>query len=85
VPEIEELVRKMRANPRGMRFADVCRVCDHYFGRARQQGSSHRIYKTPWQGDPRVNIQTDKGMAKAYQIRQVLRAVERISCENNGE
>jgi len=31
---------------------------------------------TPWQGDPRVNIQNDKGMAKPYQVRQVLTPAE---------
>jgi hypothetical protein len=35
-----------------------------------------------WQGDPRVNIQNDKGMAKVYQVRQVLKAVERLESEN---
>jgi hypothetical protein len=33
-------------------------------------------------GDPRVNIQSDKGMAKAYQVRQVLRAIERLEEED---
>ena len=47
-----------------------------------QSGSSHRIYKTPWEGDPRVNIQNAKGMAKAYQVRQVLKAIERLKREN---
>ena len=28
--------------------------------------------------DPRVNIQNDNGMAKAYQVRQVLRAIEKL-------
>ncbi|NCW99648.1 MAG: toxin HicA, partial [Betaproteobacteria bacterium] len=28
--------------------------------------------------DPRVNIQNDKGKAKAYQVRQVLLAIERL-------
>ncbi|NBR98002.1 MAG: toxin HicA [Betaproteobacteria bacterium] len=58
------------------------RVCEHFFGRPRQNGSSHAIYKTSWPGDPRVNIQNDKGMAKAYQVRQVLRAIERLSTES---
>jgi len=40
--------------------------------------SSHAIYKTPWPGNPRVNIQNEKGKAKAYQVRQVLLAVERL-------
>jgi hypothetical protein len=58
-------------------------VCDHFFGEARQKGSNHRNYKTPWQGDPRVNIQDDRGKAKAYQVRQVLKAIERLEAESN--
>ncbi|HEY5864095.1 MAG TPA: toxin HicA [Candidatus Tectomicrobia bacterium] len=71
----------MRRHPHGIRFRDLCRVCDFFFGKARQGGSSHRLYKTPWQGDPRVNIQNDKGMAKPYQARQVLRAIDRLEAE----
>jgi len=69
--------------PRNVRFADLCRVCDFYFGRARQQGTSHRVYRTPWPGDPRVNIQNDRGKAKAYQVRQVLRAIDRLLGERH--
>lgn len=69
----------MRRNPKGVSFNDLCKVCDHFFDEARQTSGSHRIYKTPWQGDPRVNIQNDKGMAKAYQVRQVLKAIERLT------
>ena len=68
----------MRLNPKGIRFADLCKVCDHYFGEPRQSGSSHRIYRTPWQGDPRVNIQNSKGKVKAYQVRQALKAIDRL-------
>ena len=75
---IEKILENMRQNPKGIRFNDLCKVCDLYFGEARQSGSSHRIYKTPWQGDPRVNIQNQKGKAKAYQVKQVLKAVDRI-------
>jgi len=68
----------MRQNPKGVSFNDLCIVCDHYFGVARQTGTRHRVYKTPWQGDPRINIQNDKGMAKVYQVKQVLKAIERL-------
>lgn len=37
----------------------------------------------PWQGDPRVNIQDDHGMAKAYQVRQVVAAIERLEGEES--
>ncbi len=50
-----------------------------HFGLPRQSGSSHAIYRTPWQGDPRINIQNDKGKAKAYQVRQVLLALDKLS------
>jgi len=78
---IVELLTKMKRNPRNVRFRDLCKVCDHYFGEPRQKGTSHRIYKTPWRGDPRINIQNDKGKAKTYQIKQVLLAIERLEID----
>jgi hypothetical protein len=76
--KVDEIVVEMRRNPKGIRFQDLCKVCDSYIGEARQKHSSHRIYRTPWAGDPRVNIQNDKGLAKAYQVKQVLKAIERL-------
>jgi hypothetical protein len=76
--KIEDILLQMRRNPKGIRYSDLCRVCDFYFGSARQTSSSHRIYKTPWQGDPRINIQNHKGKAKAYQVKQVLMAIEKL-------
>ena len=79
---IEEILTEMRRNPKGIRFRDACTVCDFFFGKARQESSSHRVYQTPWQGDPRVNLQNHKGMAKAYQVKQVLRAIERLEAQH---
>ena len=79
------LIEKMRENPSGVRYADLCKVCDHYFGQARQTSGSHRVYKTPWIGDPRVNVQNSKGYAKAYQVKQVLKAIERLEIEHGTE
>jgi len=75
---IADILDQMKRNPTGVRFNDLCKVCDYYFGEPRQRGGSHRIYKTPWPGDPRVNIQDDQGKAKPYQVRQVLKAIERL-------
>lgn len=47
-------------------------------GKVPQAKGSHCIYKTPWPGDPRVNIQNNKGKAKSYQVRQVLLAIEKL-------
>ena len=79
---IQDILTQMRQNPKNISFNDICKVCDSYFGKARQSGSSHRVYKTPWQGDPRVNIQNAKGKAKPYQVKQVLQAIDRLEVTN---
>jgi hypothetical protein len=83
--KVEEIVANMRRNPKGIRFRDLCNVCDFYFGDARQKGSSHRIYKTPWSGDPRVNVQNASGMARAYQVRHVLKAIDRLETYSDAQ
>ena len=75
---VQATVARMRRNPTGIRFAELCRVCDRRFGPPRQRSGSHRVYRTPWAGDPRVNIQNDRGRAKAHQVRQVLAAADRL-------
>ena len=80
----EKVLAAMRNNPSGVSYTDLYNICVHYFGPARQQGGSHAVFRTPWQGDPRVNIQNDKGKAKPYQVRQVLAAIDRLD-ENRGE
>ena len=81
----EDLLQELKRNPKAVRFKDLCKVCDYYFGMARQSGSSHRVYKTPWPGNPRVNIQNDRGYAKLYQVRQVIAAIERLLELSNAE
>ena len=79
---VEDTLVQMRRNPTGIRFDELCKICNYFFGEPRQTRSSHRVYKTPWQGDPRVNVQNAKGMAKPYQVRQVLRAIDRLEAES---
>ncbi len=71
----------MRQEPKNVRFADLLKVCEQFFGKPRQAGGSHVIFKTPWPGDPRVNLQNDKGKAKVYQVRQVLLAIDKLQGE----
>lgn len=75
---MDKALEKVRRNPRNVRFTDLVKICDRYFGKPRQQGTSHLLYKTPWQGEPLVNIQNLDGMAKPYQVRQVLKAIEKL-------
>ena len=75
---IEKLLARMRQSPTGTRYSDAVKVAEHCFGAPRQKGSSHVIFKMPWAGDPRVNLQNHHGKAKAYQVRQLLNAIDRL-------
>ena len=78
---IDKILRQMQEEPSNVRFADLQRVCETFFGKPRQSGSSHVIFKTTWPGNPRVNIQNDKDRAKAYKVKQVLLAIERLGAK----
>lgn len=74
----KKIIDQMRQEPANVRFSDLMNICEEYFGKPRSSGSSHTIFKTPWQGDPRINIQNDGGKAKAYQVKQVLLALDKL-------
>lgn len=78
MPGVAKILASMRANPRNIAYADLFRVCEEFFGAARSSGGSHAVFKTPWPGDPRVTIQNDHGKPKAYQVRQVLKAIDKL-------
>jgi hypothetical protein len=71
-------------NPKNVKFSDLLQICRKYFGEPRITGS-HHIFKTPWKGDPRINIQKDGNMAKPYQVRMVVKALEKLEEENGKE
>lgn len=78
-----KILDQMRREPANVRFSDLKKVCGEFFGKPRQTGTSHAIFRTPWAGDPRINIQDDKGKAKAYQVRQVLLAIDKLEGMRN--
>ena len=77
ISHVDKALARIRRNPRNVRFDDLRKVCDHYFGQPRARGS-HLFYKTPWQGEPLVNIQSVRGMAKPFQVRQVIKAIDNL-------
>lgn len=81
----DKLLREMRENPQNVRFSELAKVCELYFGPPRNKGTSLVVFKTPWQGDPRVNIQKGKGgKVKAYQVRKVLAAIDKLEGKLDG-
>lgn len=68
---------KRLENVTDMRFDDLMAIAIAHFGKPRNSGTSHYVFKTPWPGKPWVNLQRDGKNAKRYQIKQVLSALKR--------
>jgi hypothetical protein len=75
---IEKLTKELESSEKNVHFSRLLTICENVFGEYRTSGS-HHIFKTPWQGDPRINLQKLKGnLAKPYQVRQVLRCLRKL-------
>jgi hypothetical protein len=78
---IEKLLDRARNFPSGITFDELCRLADNNGFIFRRQAGSHKIYKHP-QG-AMMNFQPDKnGMAKTYQVKQLL---DFIDCQKEAE
>ncbi|MFC3849118.1 toxin HicA [Corynebacterium hansenii] len=76
---VEKRLRRIRRRPDSVSFDDLRIVCDHFFERRPGKGSHVAVYKMPWIGDPRINLQRGEGgNAKPYQVRQALKAIDRL-------
>lgn len=82
MPTIDEAIEELESKRNNVRFAYLVRVCQEHFGCERVRGS-HHIFKTPWAGDPRINLQRVDGKAKPYQIDQVVAALQRLKAKQN--
>ena len=74
---IEDAIAELERG--NVRFERLVAICErHFVGRPGK--GSHLIFKTPWAGDPRINLQRSKGSgeAKQYQVRQVLAALRKL-------
>ena len=77
IVSIDDDIKKLKSI-KNVRFRDALKIAGRYFGEPRIAGS-HHIFKMPWAGDPRINIQPDKNnKAKAYQVRILVRALVKL-------
>lgn len=73
---IEEALEALKSDT-NIKFKDLLKICEYFFEGPRISGS-HHIFKMPWQGHPRINIQKDGNKAKAYQVKQVKEALLKL-------
>lgn len=80
---IDNLIAELEEREKNIMFSRLFQICELLFGACRINGS-HHIFKTPWQGDPRINLQKVGKMAKPYQVRQVISCLRKLKAEVMG-
>lgn len=79
--DVVKLYKKAYASVHNISFVELCHLVEGLgFILDRQEGTSHRIYQHPALLDrieARVNIQSDHGKAKPYQVRQILDLIDK--------
>lgn len=71
-------LKEQLGSGKAVKFNELLKICKELFGEPRHSGTSHHVFKVPWPGDPRINLQPDGKDAKKYQVRQVLKAIEKL-------
>lgn len=76
---VRQIEQHSRDSPTGVSFSDAVKLATHYFGEPRRGSGSHvAIFKMPWAGDPRINLQKGEGgKAKPYQVKQLISAIDK--------
>ena len=77
MPTIDEALAELEVAGKNLRFRHLVQLCIQFFGEPRIRGS-HHIFKMPWPGNPRINLQEDGNQAKPYQVQQVIRALKKL-------
>jgi predicted RNA binding protein YcfA (HicA-like mRNA interferase family) len=73
-----KLLQKALTKPAALKFTEICRLAEAYGYKLDRISGSHHIYEHPRTNRP-LNFQKVRGMAKAYQVRQLLRDVEEFN------
>ena len=72
----DKLIEKARSHPAGVRFRELCLLAEHMGFTRRGGKGSHVVYVK--EGVTEIlTFQECKGMAKTYQVKQLLSVIER--------
>ena len=75
-----KLLKKLMSGSKNVRFAEATAVAEAYGFKLDRVSGSHHIYVHP--GIPElINLQNVKGKAKTYQIKQLLKIVEKYNLQ----
>lgn len=77
MPNCKKILQKALDAPQTLRFTELCQLAECFGWRFARQKGAHRLYKRSGSIEL-MNFQDDQGMAKAYQVRQLVRALDEL-------
>lgn len=72
----QKLIEKIRNNPGGIRFQEICRLAEQLGFTKRGGKGSHIVYEKDGVEEI-LTFQDRNGMAKPYQVKQLLAVIEK--------
>lgn len=71
-------LEELKANPKKVRFMRLCQIAEAFGFETRKGKGSHRVYFRDgiWE---LLNFQNEDGRAKAYQVRQFIKVIEKYN------
>ncbi|HDR74086.1 MAG TPA: type II toxin-antitoxin system HicA family toxin [Methanoculleus sp.] len=79
-----ELFQELKADPKHVRFDHLCRAAEAFGFRFRGGKGSHQVFVR--EGIPDLlNFQNVKGWAKPYQVKQLLKVIEKYNLLEDGD
>ena len=73
------LLARARVHPASLRFEEACTLAECFGWAVARQRGSHRIFTHP--NAPMLNLQNVNGMAKPYQVHQLVAAIDDLPPE----
>lgn len=77
-----ELLEELKANPKKIRFTRVCQIAEAFGFQTRKGTGSHRVYYRDGIREI-LNFQDEGGRAKAYQVRQFIKVIEKYNLQED--
>ncbi|HSD57293.1 MAG TPA: hypothetical protein VLB04_03845 [Methanotrichaceae archaeon] len=77
-----DLLEELKANPKKVRFTRVCQIAEAFSFQTRKGTGSHRVYYRDGVREI-LNFQNEGGLAKAYQVRQFIKIVEKYNLQED--
>ena len=74
----DKALARSKNSPQNVKWSDLETLCKRYFGKPIRTRGSHVMFQLPWEDDPLLNIQPRGKEAKPEQVKQAIRAIERL-------